>query len=587
MGRGLFRDVRQSARVLSRSPAFTLLAAVVLALAIGATSAVVSVLDTLLPAPKGAERLVRLHATSGESGRFDVFSFPNFLDLRERSRTLVELTAHQSVRVSLGLGAEAENAEGELVTGGYFRLIGAEARIGRALAPEDDLRPGGHPVLVLSDRLWKRSLGGTPEGIGRNVHVNGRPFTVVGVMPEGFRGTYAALSADFWAPMMMYAEVRPRGVAITERGWGWLTGTGRLAPGVSLLEARAELTELSRHLREEHPDVNREIGFEIFPARALPEAYHEAASRILAFFLAASGLLLLVACANVAAVLLARVIERKAEDAVRSCLGASRLQLVRRWAIEAAMLAILGACPALLLAAWFRSAAPRFLPPQLGLAPFPAIDARLLVLTSIVALLAVILLASVPAVRAARADLRGRLTAAGGRSRAFTFLLAAQVAASLVLLVVAGLLSRSLRQIALFDPGFRPEGVFLATVDLSRHGYGEAEGKAFYEELQERLRAFPGRPLRHPRRRRAAWVQPRSHGPSHRGPGPSGRTAGDTRRLQRRGLGVLRNHGDCSPSRTGLRGARGGASRHRERSHGAPLLARRDRAGKDPRDGKR
>ncbi len=235
--------------------------------------------------------------------------------------------------------------------------------MGRTLSPEDDILPRGHPVLVVSERFWKADLAETPDVVGRKIYVNGNLFTIVGVMPESFRGTYAALSSDFWAPMVMYAQVRPRGVDINQRGWGWLTGSGRLKPGATLAEAQAELEGLSRQLREEHPEVNRAFGFEIFPAGALPEAQQEAVSRLLGFFLGASGLVLFVACANLATVFLARMATRRREVALRLCLGAGRGQLMRQWLAEAFVIAFVGAGPGVVLAGWFRSAVPQLLPP--------------------------------------------------------------------------------------------------------------------------------------------------------------------------------------------------------------------------------
>src|SRR5262245_3534914 len=209
------QDLRYGARMLGRNPGFTLVAALTLGLGIGANTAIFSFVNSLFLQPLAVtnpEQVMRLYAEDARGRKFDVFSYPNYADLRDRSQTLEALAAHSYVAASVGLGDRAENSEGELVTGNYFNLLGVPATRGRALLPADDLTPGAHPVVVVSHAFWQRRLGADGGAVGRKLYINGHPFTLVGVMPEGFKGTYQAFNADFWAPLMVHEQVRPRGL---------------------------------------------------------------------------------------------------------------------------------------------------------------------------------------------------------------------------------------------------------------------------------------------------------------------------------------------------------------------------------------
>jgi macrolide transport system ATP-binding/permease protein len=499
----LGQDLRFGLRMLLKNPSFTVVAIITLALGIGANTAIFSFVNALFLRPLAVanpDRVVRLYAEDGRGRKFDTFSYPNYANLRDRNQTLQALAAHALVAASVGLGTEAENSEGELVTGNYFNMLGVNAALGRTLLSEDDLTPGAHPVVVISHAFWQRRLGADGGAVGQKLYLNGHPFTIVGVMPESFKGTYQAIAADFWAPMMMHEQVRPRGLKLDTRGWGWLSGTGRLKPGVTLAQAQAELNRLTNQLRQEYPKENQGVGFTLFAASALPEQFREGASGMLKFFMAVVGLVLLATCANIAGLLLARMTARQREIAVRQALGASRGRLVRQWLTESLLLALAGCVAGLLFAVWAADGLMTLVPPDFrSFSPALRLDARVLGFTLAVTALAGLLCGLFPAWRASRADLinalkEGGLATAGGRNRSrlqqsFVVL---QVAVSLVLLVVAGLLLRSLQNSTAFDPGFKTDNLLLAQVDLRRHGYSQEQGQAFYRQLHERLKALPG-----------------------------------------------------------------------------------------------
>lgn len=499
----LWQDLRYGARMLAKNPGFTVIAVVTLALGIGANTAIFSFINSLFLRPlpvADPDRVVRLYAEDSEGRKFDVFSYPTYADLRDHTEAFQELAAHSHASASVSLGAGAENLEGEIVSGNYFTLLGVNAAMGRTLLPEDDLTLGAHPVVVVSHGFWQRRLGTNAAAVGQQLYINGNPFTVVGVMPENFKGTYQAFAADFWAPMMMHTQVRPRGLELDMRGWGWLHGTGRLKEGVTLAQAQAELDHIAGVLQQNYPKVNQGVTFRLYRASALPEEFREGASGMLVFFMAVVGLVLLAACANIAGILMARMTARHQEIAVRQSLGATRTRLVRQWLTESLLLSLLGSISGMLFAVWAADGLAMLVPPDFtNFSPALGLDARVLAFTLIVSVLAGVLCGLFPALRASRTDIVSALkkagaTVAGGRhsARLQQASIVVQIAVSLVLLVAAGLLLRSLQNSAAFDPGFKTENLLLARIDLRRSGYSKERGRVFYEQLTERLKALPG-----------------------------------------------------------------------------------------------
>ena len=268
----LLQDLRYALRLTLRRPALTLVTIVTLAIGVGGNTAVFSVINGLLirplPVPR-PERVVRVFGTASDRA-FDVMSYPNARDLGDRASTLASLAIHNQTFVASGLADATETAAVELVSGNYFSTFGIRAALGRALQPDDDRLDAGSPVVVISDRWWRTRHGASPSVVGATVHLNGSPFTVIGVAPADFRGSYDALGTDIWAPLMTYQMLRPRGLQITTRGWGWLSATARLHDGATVAQAQAELTTIAAALGREYRGA-RGLGVYVVPAQALPE----------------------------------------------------------------------------------------------------------------------------------------------------------------------------------------------------------------------------------------------------------------------------------------------------------------------------
>ena len=406
--------------------------------------------------------------------------------------------------VTLGLGdtGEPEALRGELVGGNYFTTLRAATALGRPLVPDDDRVEGARAVAVISHRLWTRRFGASPDAVGRTIRLNGAPFEVVGVMPPAFRGSFPAMPADVWVPLSMHDALRHTGLSRERRGWGWLWMTGRIGPGVSLAQARARMDAIARGLAAEYPRVDDGFGAALYPAATLPEETREGAARLLGFAMAVVGLALLVACANIAGVMQARLAARRVELAIRQSLGASRLRLVRQWLTESLVLAALGGGAGLVLTRWTFGVLEAALPPESqfgGVAPALALDGRVVAFSSALIVFTAILFGLWPAWRAGREALaaaigEGSTRLAGGRrqARARRVLVVLQVAVCLVLLVVSGLLLRSVRRAAAFDVGFDTRHLALMSIDLKRFGYPPDRVRTFYDDLRSRLRALPG-----------------------------------------------------------------------------------------------
>jgi predicted permease len=501
---GLIADLRPAARGLARRPGFTALAVVSLALGIGANAALFTWVKAVflepLPGVPDVGRLVAVQSTTRSEGPISL-SWPDYVDLRERTKDVFTgVAATRNQAVALGHAGGTDRVWGALVSGDYFTVLGvAPGPLGRLLGPDDDRTPGAHPVVVLGHGLWQRLFAGDPSVVGRSVLVNARPYTVVGIAPPEFHGSEVGMALDLWVPLAMHEFVEPGGPRFAERGNHWLTGLARLRPGAGLDAARARLDVVARQLEEEYPEA-RGNGFAAWPFAESPRGAGRTLRPIVLVLAVMSGLVLLIACANVTNLLLVRATLRRHEVAVRLSVGASRGRLVRQFLAESVVLSLLGGGAGLVLATWGRGLLLSFAPPS----NFPIwldtrIDGRVLAFALLLSLFAGALAGLVPALQASRRDLVGSLREEaaplvagrrGGRLR--RALVGAQVALSLVLLLGAGLLSRSLVKAYAVDVGFEPRNVMLASVDLFTAGYGRERGTAAVEQALERLRALPG-----------------------------------------------------------------------------------------------
>jgi putative ABC transport system permease protein len=495
----LSRDLRLAFRKLAKSPGFVAAAASSLALALGANTAIFSLANAILlrpiPGVSETDALVNVHPVApGESGDFGAFSYPDYADLRDRSRGLSALAAFNGRGMSFGSGDHVELVGGQLVSGNYFSVLGTRAHLGRLLEERDDTPAGASAVAVVSYALWQGRLGADPAVVGREIRLNGFPFTVVGVAEPGFAGHFTGFPFDVYAPLGMTPQAAPN-ETLGKRDSEWLELVGRLGSGVSLASAQAELAALATGLERERPAPQPGRSIVLTPVTGLDDSLRGPVIAFLAILQGAASLLLALACVNVAGLLLARAAERRKEMAVRLAIGARASHLVRQLLSEALLLFGLGGVLGTLLAAWTAGLLvefqPRFpIPLRLDL----SLDMRVLAFGALCTLATGVLFGLVPAWEAARVSLVPALKDLdrGAGSRLRRAFVAGQVALSLVLLTIAGLFLRSLGSVQGLDPGFRIAGVHLASVNLALLPRDEVRGRAFYRQLLERLHSTPG-----------------------------------------------------------------------------------------------
>lgn len=501
----LSHDLRYGLRQLRARPGFTAAAVLSLGLGIGSVATLFTCVNALFLAPLPVEepdRLVGVFTRDEGSPRLLPTSHPNFLDFRERARTLSGMAAYRTVSLSLGTETR-EVVFGELVSPDYFEVLGVEAALGRTFSSQDGEIEGGHPVVVLGHGLWQRRFGGDRELVGREIQLNGRPFTVVGVLPEAFQGIERLDSPQLWVPTWTRGAVLTGGPA---RGFDardiWMFQiVGRLAPGSTRAQARAEVEALMAALVQEYPEANEDLGVDVLPVAdvALGPELRRTLLRASWILGAAAALLLLTACANLAGLLLARSVTRRQEIAVRLAAGARRADLVRQLLTESVLLSTAGGAAGLLVAFWGSRLLWALRPPFLTGSLEPALDWRVLAFALLLSLATGVAFGLAPAVQACRVDpvaalhdrSGSRLGGSGGR-RLLGTLVAGQVALALIALVGAGLFTASLRNVSRVDPGFRVDGLFILPLDLGAAGYERPAALDVYRRLAERIGSLPG-----------------------------------------------------------------------------------------------
>jgi putative ABC transport system permease protein len=482
----LATDLLHAVRLLRKHPGFAAAVLVTLALGIGANAAVFTILNAVLLRPlpyADPDRLLRVWESNPKRG-WTSFSAsqPNFIDWREQSVSFERLAASNTLPFNLTGGGEAERVPAMAVTHEFFPMLGVSPLLGRSFLPEEDTPGQGEQVVVISQGLWQRRFGGDPSIVGRAILLNDAPHTVVGVVPE-----------FYWRPFELFVPLRPD--PSMSRGDHRLSVYGRLKAGVTLQQAQAEMTGIAERLARQYPDSNAEstVRLETFYDWAVPPD----SRRGLYVLLAAVALVLLIACANVASLLLARATRRSREIATRAALGASRARLVRQLLAESLLLATVGGGLGLLVARWGIDALGVTAGAAVPRADEISLDARVLLFTLGLSLLTAIVFGLAPALRATRVDFHTTLkegaSTSASRQRARSALVVAEVALSLVLLVGVGLLLRSL--VALLDvaPGFETRHLLTASINLPDARYPKAkEFVAFHSRLMERLRGLPG-----------------------------------------------------------------------------------------------
>ena len=496
-------DIRFALRLLRKSPLFTATAAASLAIGIGANTTIFSVGSAMLlrPMPGLAQpdRLVDIGRAS-RGATFDTVSFPNFADLRERATSFSGIYASEIEPTPLSLGGEggAERIYGSVVTANYFSILGTVPHLGRLLRPEDDSAIGANPVAVISFDLWTRRYAADPSIVGSQVLLNGTPFVVVGVAPRAFQGT-TILKGDVWVPVTMLSEAMPSRSAslFTSRQATWLFMGGRLKEGVTIEQANAELATIGAALDREYPSSNEGMRFHAQPLGVVPGMTGTIATFI-GLLMGIVTLLLLIACVNLAGMLLARGAARSREIAVRVAIGAQPGRIARQLLTETAVLFVLGGVAGLVLSRWLTALLLSVLP-QL---PVPislqiTTDWRVVAFTAGMSLVAAALCGLAPALQARRTNLVSSLRSdavEGGlaRLRLRNIFVVGQVTLSLVLVVAAGLFMRALDHAASVPTGFDDRNVDVVSVDLSLARYEQDSGRAFIRELLARVRTLPG-----------------------------------------------------------------------------------------------
>jgi putative ABC transport system permease protein len=507
----LSQDLRYGARMLSRNPSFTFVAVLTIALGIGANTAIFSVVNALLlqspPGVSDPARVAIIYTSDFSGSRYSSSSYPDFVDLRDQNQSFSDIAAFaDSQPFHLSSGAEAERITGAAVTAGYFATLGVKTALGRPLLPEDDATT----VAVISYDLWRSRFNSASDVIGRTVQLSGRTFSIVGVAAEGFKGTGLRSSLSIWVPLTVYAQAASTASTspLLRRGSRGYFIVGRLNPGVTVEQAQANVTAIGAHLAQAYPQSN--LGTLAQPDQPRPMSVvsldqamvgpdvRDATKRIGGILMAVVGLVLLIACANVANLLLSRGRRRQKEIAVRLALGATRTRIVRQMLTESMLISMLGGGLGLLLALWLANELVSFDAFATFVSLTPTLDLRVLGFTLLISLLTGALFGLAPALHASNPDLAPVLknTDSSGRlSRRFGLrnaLVVFQISISLVLLIGAGLFLRSLQKAYATDFGFDTRDALLASVDMARQGYNEAQGRNFYQQFVDGVQAMPG-----------------------------------------------------------------------------------------------
>ena len=487
-------DLRYGLRMLRKSPGFTAAAVLTLALGIGANSTIFSWIDATLLNP--------IHGVSHASEYVEVggVSYLDYVDLRDRNHSLSALVASDLYPMELTGNGQPAHVWGVFSTANYFDGLGVRPVLGRGFLPEEGNKPDGAPVVVLSYHLWKSRFGGERSVIGRAIQINKYPYTVIGVAPPDFVGTQASLRADLWVPASMVEQLHQDNL-LPARDSSWLLAFGRLEPGITRQQAQADLNLVMQQVVRQYPDAHRgNNSIMLYPLWRAPFGVNDYIHTILLLLFAVSGVVLLLACANVANLLLVRSVGRRREMAIRLSLGASRWRLIRQLLTESLILAFVAGCLAMLFTMWTAGMLGNFVPASgLPIAMNVHANSAVVLVTFVVSLITAALFGILPALRSSAFEPLAALKEESSgaprgvhKARLSGVLVVAQVAMSLLLLVCAGLFIRSVRAAQKFSPGFNPHNVLLYSYDLRPAGYTSQAGIEFDRQLLVKVDALPG-----------------------------------------------------------------------------------------------
>src|SRR4051794_968100 len=513
----LTRDISFALRSFAKSPLFVTVAILSIAFGIGANTAIFSLTDQILVRSlpvKEPRQLVLLSALGrhyGSNQGWNRLSYPMYQDFRDHDLGFQGMFCFRDVQMSLGFGGRTERVAGEVVSGNYFPVLGVTAALGRLFTAKDDLYQGGHPVAVLSYDFWQRRFAANPGILGQKLLINGFPFTVIGVSPPGFSGTDPNYAPQVRVPVTMAAKLG-RYMDLNDRRSRWVSVFGRLKPGVTIKQAKAQIQPFFHSILQMEvqqkafakaaPEMKKaflQMSMDVLPGSGGRSNLRRRFSKPLLVLTATVALVLLIACANVANLLIARATARQKEIAVRLALGSSRRRIISQLLIESLILSLAGGLAGLALAFWTDHALISLLPPSstpLKLSSVP--DLRILGFNLGLSVLTGLLFGLLPALQATRPDIAGTLkdqagSVAGGASTGIRkALVVAQVSLSIILLIGAGLFIRSLRALQDLDPGFHTSNLLAFKVDPTLNGYTPERTRAFYDQLRENLEGLPG-----------------------------------------------------------------------------------------------
>ncbi|MCZ6837395.1 MAG: ABC transporter permease, partial [Planctomycetota bacterium] len=507
MIRNLFSDLKLAFRTLKKAPGFTIIAVLTLALGIGLNAAIFSLVNTIIfrPLPYAhADEIVQINRIdSSNPDDLPSFSYPDYLEYRDKIDAFRNLAAVSYIMVSVGHEDAFEMNIGQIVSGNFFDVFNVHPVLGRLITPSDDVIEGNHPVVVLSYKYWQRKYDGDPAIVGSVLMVNGHAFTVIGVTPEDFAGALPAFESNLYVPMMQQAQVFPIEGGLMNRADGWLDlVVGRLKPEMTVEQAQALADLATVQMKDVDPKYANEQAI-IFKPMGMIDSPKDrpALYAIAAIIMSMVGLVLLIVCANVANLFLAKSLTRRKEIAIQLALGSGRFRLVRQLLVEALIVALAGGLLGTLIAAWsvylFNALLPQ-LPFNISLNLEFALDSRMLAYTCFASIGTGIVFGLFPALQTTKTDLLAALKSDSDSGDTFrgsklrNVLVVSQVAISMVLLVGAGLFERSLFASRSLDPGFEHENVLAVSMDLTMMRLDENTGAAFYEDSLDRVRELPG-----------------------------------------------------------------------------------------------
>jgi predicted permease len=502
--KGFRQDFRYALRVLIKNPAFTIIAAITLALGIGVNATVFSIANAYLFRPLPVRAPGELMAVATKTHTIEIpvsVSYPDYIDIRQLKAVFSDAIAFDYAPVSMSTTGKSERVWLSGVSGNYFSMLGIDAFAGRTFTPDEGRAPGASQVIVLTYKFWKSHFGGDHSVIGQTVKLDGKPFTVIGVTPKSFTGTEVIIEGDGYVPLASLPEAYGGPAALTDRSAGVLEVLARLQPGVQARQAQNALDVLSAQQAQDYPAIKKGYSFITVPEPQSRPDFSVAAvfGQASMVFLALVGLIMLIACINVISLMLARAASRQKELAVRGALGASRGRLIRLFVIESTLVSLLGGAAGILLSLWAQSLVSGIKVPGAPIQFSIDTDWRVFLFTIVVVIGAGLVSGFLPALSSSRPDLNETLKEgargnAGGRGwqRLRGGLVIAQIAVSFLLLICAGLFLRSMRSAEHSDLGFRSRDVLMGSIDLGLQGYDEARSRTFQQKLLDRLKEIPG-----------------------------------------------------------------------------------------------